>query len=190
LFAASNADTGKEVEIRYVAEDEKLHVEKVALAQGAGKRTRMQARKIDALILPTDLTGIVRLEQSDGRVLSEYAPYEHVPSYKRVKVTGAPCDAVVAVTASRKYTPLYSDNDIAEFDDRNVIEHVGRHIFYAESGADGPTMNKSEFHRVKAIEMLHSKAGRTLGLGKNDSFRGPPLKRTRVAGNLGGHIIG
>lgn len=184
FLAKSRLDDGKSVRIRYESDSGEDISEEVALRQGQWIGTSNRARFIKSIILPSNLYEGVNVRQPTGdRLLSEYAPGEAVPAYRRVKFTGLCGKAVVIVRASRKFTPLYNDHDIVEFANRDVIEDVARHIFYVNSGSDSGLIQKAEYHRTLYREALKGHQSRQIGVNRENSSSamGAPVRRSRLA---------
>lgn len=97
--------------------------------------TKQKVKKILSVSLPPDRVGSIILAQNDGYVLSEYAPWESVPSYRRFKISGT-CNGVVLVQGTRQFRKIYFDHDIVEVGDDLVIEAAGKYFKYGENTAD------------------------------------------------------
>lgn len=183
LLAKNRLDDGKLVRLTYEDVSGEERSVEIPLRQGAWMGPDEDVRAIKSVILPSNLREGVSIRQESGsRVLSEYAPNETVPAYKRVKITGLCANSVIIVLASRKYTPLYFDHDIVEFASRDAIEDCARHIFYANSGSDGNLMQKAEYHRNLFMETLRGIQSRELGINRENSSSsfGPPVRRSRL----------
>jgi len=183
-FLSKNiADNGKLVRITYEDSSGDEQSEEVSLAAGAWMPISGMARYIKSVLLPTQLKGGVDIRQQQGnRLLSEYSPHESVPSYRRLKLTGMCDNSVVVIRASRKFTPLFWDHDIVETSNRDAIEECARHLFYANSGAEGGMIQKSEYHRSLFMESLKGEQSRDIGINRENSSSamGPPIRRSRL----------
>lgn len=183
FFPKSPLDAGKVVTISYVNEQNDTITEQVPLLRGSWSSIEGHASSIKSIILPTQLRGGVSVRQQTGaRLLSEYAPHESVPSYRRIKVTGIKCGCVVVIRASRQFTPLYEDHDIVETANRDAIEDAARHLFYANSGSEGGMIQKAEYHRQMFEASLRGEQSRKIGINRENSTSslGPPVRRSRL----------
>jgi len=193
FMAKCPSDAGKKVKVEFKSTDGREE-EYVELVRSGYTKMSKGVYEINAVVLPTDLKGGVVIAQSDDsdklRILSEYQPWEHVPSYRRVKVTGAQCDEAVVVTASRQYTDLYYDDDIVETDNRIAIENAARFLFYSESGTGQDLMQKAAFHLEIAKDALRGMNSRDIGVGKEgDLAPSQPARRSRLHRNRRSHTI-
>lgn len=183
FLCKSPQDNGKKIIFTYNDEAGEQHTEEVVLRSSGWIPAEFPVKSIKSIILPTQLRGGVSVRQANGgRILSEYAPHESVPSYRRIKVTGVPKGCVVVIRASRKFTPLYEDHDIVETANRDAIEDGARHLFYANSGSEGGMIQKSEYHRSMFISALKGEQSRDIGTNRENttSSLGPPVKRSRL----------
>lgn len=182
-------DNGKSVEIVYVNPGGDQKREALQMTAGQPLATTDLAVEIRSVVLPSGLTGTVTLREACGRTLSEYMPYEQVPSYRRIKITAACPSGQIVVTANRQYQPVYWDTDIVETDNQEAIINAAAHLYYAESGADGGMIQKSEYHRNLMKSALRGEASRNLPVNReNDTGRfGPPIRRARLWTRIGGH---
>lgn len=189
LQATDRADNGKSVEISYVAAGDTLEREAIQINSTQTITTTKPAIQIRSVVLPT-LSGTVKvLESCSGRVLSEYMPFEKVPSYRRVKITGnCPCGQVL-ITANRQFQPVYWDTDIVETNNEDAIVNAALHLFYAGSGPQG--IQSAEYHKALMKDSLKGEASRDTGVNReNDSGRfGPPVRGSRLWRGAGGHNI-
>ncbi len=183
FLAKSRLDNGKIVRIRYESDSGEDIADDVPLVQGQWVGSSGKVKHIKSILLPSGLYDGVSVRQTNGdRMLSEYAPNESVPAYRRVKFTGLCGKSVVIVRASRKFTPLFNDHDIVEFANRDVIEDVARHIFYSNSGSDTGMIQKAEYHRSLYRESLKGAQSRQIGINRENSSSamGAPVRRSRL----------
>lgn len=186
------ADNSKEVEIIYIDPSGRQRRESLQLTAGQPIATTDIATDIKSVVLPSGRQGIITLkERCTGRVLSEYMPFELVPSYRRIKITGLCGSDTVLVTANRQFLPVYYDTDIVETDNSEAIINAALYLFYSDSGAEGGLIQKAGFHKNEMKEALKGEASRALGVNReNDTGRfGPPVMRSRLRRNRGGHNI-
>ena len=182
LLAKDQADAGKKVKVIYKS-SEGTKAEYVELPRTGYRKLSFMASRILEVVLPTDLKGTVVIAQAgeELRILSEYSPYEHVPSYRRIKITGLCGDEVVVVRASRQYTDVFSDDDIVETDNRMAVEHAARYLFYSESGTGTDLLTKAAFHLEMMKDALRGMSSRDSGVNKEGAFlSGPPARRAML----------
>ena len=190
--ALDPADAGKRVEITYVDPSGKTQRESLELPKSGALPTSDLAIAIKSVVLPNGRVGVVKLKQAcDDRVLSEYLPYERVPSYRRVKITGVCPHNQVLLTANRQFQPVFWDTDIVETDNQEAIINAGHYVLYADSGADRAMMEKAGFHRSLMTEALKGEASRNIGLNRENTTGrfGPPVRHSRLFRNRGGHNL-
>jgi len=85
------------------------------------------------VVLPSGRKGMVVLAQEDGRILSNYAPDESVPGYRRLKFTGGcDCDQVL-VRATRQYAEVFEDDDVVENNNILAWEAAARYLKFLQS---------------------------------------------------------
>ncbi len=192
VTGSSVEDNGKEVEITYIDPSGRQRRESLVLTATQPLSTQDMATEIKSVVLPQGRRGTVTIaEQCSKRVLSEYLPFELVPSYRRIKITGVCSSDTVLVTASRQYQPVFYDTDVVETDNSEAIINAALHLFYANSGAEGGMIQKANYHAALMREALKGDASRDLGVNReNDTGRfGPPVRRSRLRRGLGGHNI-
>ena len=193
LMARDVDDKDKKVKVTYRSETGVI-TEYVSLIFGGYRLLEQMAVEIKEVVLPAGLKGSVVIAQKDGddkvRILSEYAPHELVPSYRRVKITGVGCDEVVVVRASRCYTDLFYDDDVVETDNRLAIENAARYLFYSESGTGDAILKKAEFHYAKMRDDLKGMNSRELGIAiDGDLVHGPPVRRSKLRSHRRSHRV-
>jgi len=159
-------DDGKIAIIRYVdgagqdAEDQIVLGDKYVKTERPVKRIQPRG----GIVLPSDLVGAVYIAEECGRILSYYAPWQTVPSYRRLKLVGVCERDQVLVKASRRFKPLYFDNDVIETDNRLAIEEAARYFRYNDnSSADVAFDSKAAIHAANAKFYLLGEKGRHRG---------------------------
>jgi len=184
FLARSPLDSNKKVRIVYESDRGEETTEEISLQSGAWMGTNGLVRYIKSVILPPSLKSGVDIRQATGgRVLSNYSPFETVPSYKRIKLTGVCDKAVVVIRASRNFTPLWDDYDIVETGNREAVDNAARHLFYSNSGAEGGMIQKSEYHRGLFMNAIKGEQSRDIGLNRENTHSGPPIRASRLRGN-------
>lgn len=123
----SREDHGKVVSIKYKSPDGVSRFEKIKLDIDSPNRTQFSVMsKLIAgdITLPMDLCGeVIISECSDSsKILSRYNHREHVPSYRRVRLSGlrAGCSQV-NVRASRRFSDVCFDEDVIETDNMSFL---------------------------------------------------------------------
>jgi hypothetical protein len=130
LVALSSADIGNTVVLRGVDVVNRPTTQTLVLSSDPVV-TDIKIRSIDRRggVLKPLTAGRVLLREKGRRVLSIYEPDETMPSYRRVKITGLPngCQ-VVNIRGSRKYFPLFDDNDVVETDNLPAFDAMVRYL--------------------------------------------------------------
>ena len=190
LMPKNPKDEGKKVKVTYKSFDG-TKSEYVELQRNGYTKLKYMATDIVEVVLPNDLLGVVVIAQKledDIRILSEYSPYELVPSYRRIKITGICGTEVVIIRASRQYTDVFSDDDIVETDNRMAVEHAARYLFYSESGTGNDLLTKAQYHLEMMKSSLQGMNSRDIGVNKEAEMTfGPPVKRSGLWSQLGSH---
>lgn len=176
-------DCGKVVRIAYRDASGNKFEEQIAL-QTKAVLTERSASFIEhngGVVLPTDLKGRVYLAEERGRILSVYTPDQHVPTYRRLKLTGVSCEDQILVKAARKFVPLYDDMDVVETDNRNAFESAARHFYFIDNNEAGTAFEqKAEYHGGKAKAYLLGEKSRENGKQTIKQFWVGGTKRNRT----------
>lgn len=179
LRAMRREDCGKEVKLDYYDVDGQRFQERVTLHPD-GVLTEREVRgfvRPGGVVLPSGRKGMVVLAQEDGRILSQYAPDESVPAYRRLKFTsGCDCDQVL-VRATRQYGEVFEDDDIVENNNILAWEAAARYLTFIKStDPSGAYEQKAMAHaaicRRELIGAEDQKEGRGF-LKKFQMTRGP-----------------
>jgi hypothetical protein len=166
IKAENPADCGKVAIIRYTDSNGQQNEDEILLT-GDYVRTSRKVLRINprgGVILPPRLSGAIYIADESGRILSEYDPSQHVPSFRRMKLTGVCAGDQVLVKASRKFKPLYFDTDVIESDNRLAIEETARYFRFNDSTrADQAYEAKSSTHSANAKFYWLGEKGRQRG---------------------------
>ena len=109
--------------------------------------------------------GAVIVAEHEGRILSRYAPDERIPAYRRVKITGLPDDcAQVNIRASRRFIPLFDDNDVVESDNSLAFEEMARFVrLNSKVNKEDVDMRAAKMHYTQAKALMLGEKARDLG---------------------------
>lgn len=134
----------------------------------------VRVRKILSVSLPSNLRGGILLSQTNNRELSWYAPWETVPTYRRMKVAASSCPSTVLVQGTKKFHPVYFDHDIVEVGNQLIIEAAGRFFKYGEATTEAKEINRAQLDRLEMERLLKSEQSRHRGRAVQDNspFRG------------------
>ena len=130
-------------------------------------------RKILSVSMPSGRTGSIKLMQDDGYELSEYTPWESVPTYRRMKVKSWECPSTVVVQGTKKFTNIYFDHDIVEVGNQLIIEAAGRYFKYGETTIETKEIQRSQYDRAEMERLLKGEIARHRGNAIQD---GSPFK--------------
>lgn len=118
-------------------------------------------------IIKEPTVGRVGLTTDSGLLLGLYEPYETVPSYRRLKITGL-CHGcqVVNVRSARRYYPLVGPNDIVEIDNEPAFDAMARYIrSFSKSDRDSNSLQlERDYIATAKRHIMGDKARET---GKN-----------------------
>lgn len=135
IFTELEEDADKCVKIEVITDNNKQTTLTLKTISDGWAVSKMKIKKIVSVSLPPDRIGSITLAQNDGYVLSKYAPYETVPSYRRFKISGH-CNSVVLVQGTKRFQKVYFDHDIVEIGDDLVVEAAGKYFKFGENTAD------------------------------------------------------
>lgn len=130
--------------------------------------------------------GRVLLMDGAGRIYGRYEPDETVPTYRRIRITGLPGDCShVNIRASRRFFPLYGEDDVVESDNRPAFDAMARYLrLNRRTDKDSASMAAERDFLGKAKAMLTGEKSREIGKGTSGNlkmqtavFRGHRLNR-------------
>lgn len=176
MYAEREEDGGKCVNLEVLTADDRTETLRIKLEGDGWAVTQKDVKKIRSVSLPADRVGYVQLVTDDGFVLSEYSPYETVPSYRRFKVNRCNKRTVV-VQGVKKFLPIFWDHDIVEVGDNLVIEAAGKHFKFGENTSDGNEIAVGDRWRNEMRMMLNGLIARHRGNAVQDSN---PMQSYRV----------
>jgi hypothetical protein len=177
IFTEHEDDAGKVVKLEVL--DQNCRSKCIALTL-IGDGFAVSPYKISQIIsvsLPAERKGALVLAQDDGRVLSEYAPWETVPAYRRLKINDRKCASTVVVQASQKYIPVHFDQDVVEVGNQLIIEAAARFFKYGETTTESKEITRAEYDRAEMDRLLKSAIARQRGRAVQD---GSPFRGKRV----------
>lgn len=137
----------------------------------------VKVRKILSVSLPPGRSGGLLLMQEDGYELSNYTPWETVPTYRRMKVKESHCQSTVIVQGTKKFVPVWFDHDIVEVGNALIIEEAGKFFKYGESTTEQKELQTAQYHRAEMEKYLKGDIARTRGNAIQD---GSPFKGSRI----------
>lgn len=99
-------------------------------------------------VVKTRTVGYTPFYWDNGRgrgFLSDYAPIEEVPAYRRfnINVPSCPSPAKIIILGKLRIKPVYSDNDRIPFDNLYTIELAGQQV-HAQYNKDLPTAQQAD----------------------------------------------
>lgn len=168
FYAESVEDEGKTVYVEVRDNRSPRVVKKGVTLKGDDVTVLNDVYEIVSVALPTGLCGRVKIFQDDY-VLSEYAPWEEVPSYARVKV-GSRCSANVFVQGTRKFVPVWFDHDIVECGDQMILQFMSTYVQYVHS-KDGNERETAREALADASRMIDSALKRQLSGAIQDGLK-------------------
>jgi hypothetical protein len=183
IFAGGDDDGGKIVLVEGRDPDGKplkAHIELIANGWSVTRRKRFA--QIDRVALPPKRCGEVRIATADGHLLSVYAPWETVPSYRRFRV-GHRCEAsTIVIKGAKKFIPIFFDSDIVEVGNSLIIEAAGNYFKYDDSTTDANELKRADRDFGKMKSLLDGAISRHSGGAVQDGnpFRYRGKKQTKT----------
>lgn len=183
------SDIDKEVRVKVeTGAGEKLL--KVKLTNQGWVNLGYEIKEITHVILPLDLLGGVEVAYDSGgswKIISQYQPTEHVPSYKRMKITGvckSNCkkDMPIYVVGLRRFVELCYDDDIVEFDSMRTWEEAALYFKHHDNGTDRDLLQKAQYHFMKFQDLILGEIAREHGKNRQDkiNFTSSQPRRSRL----------
>lgn len=168
FMANDPKDCGKVLTVRYTDANGQGNTDEITLDNRYVSTSR-QVKRINprgGVVLPNNLVGSVTVADEGDRILSEYSPFESVPSYRRLKIEGVCAGDQVLVKASRRFHPLYHDTDVVETDNRLAIEEAAKFFRYNDSKSADPLVSQKALnHSINAKNYLLGEKSRHRGKG-------------------------
>lgn len=176
FISSSRADNGKAIHVKYITDDFVEHSESIKMANTL-QLTSRRVRKFTSISFDDHCGSISLHQHPDARKLSEYAPGEVYPSFRRIKFENLPtCVTHVSIIATRRHVAMTSDSDIFEVSNRVAIQDLARH--FKLKSIDRPKVsdiNSAEYFEAKAKELMlgdlnrskSKKRDRRVHFGKN-----------------------
>ncbi len=183
IFTEHEDDNGKKAFIEVIdASNRQKKIAFTLIGQGFAV-SPVKVKKILSVSLPT-LVGSLLLAQDDGYELSNYAPWESVPNYRRMKISDGNCPAVVLVQGTRKFQKVYFDADVVEVGNQLIIEEATSYFKMQAGTSEAAELQASEFHLKKMAGYLTSEISRHRGnsIQDNGPLKTKPAKRKQLPG--------
>lgn len=179
VFAEHPDDEGKHVVVKVIDCDGREKNLDFCLKGDVWAVISTKVREIREVSLPADRKGYVTLAQKDGHELSQYDPFETVPSYRRFKVALSNCPSTVKIQGVRRFTDVYFDHDIVEIGDILILESGARYFKYKDGTKDASEINMAEYHLNNMKTELAGLIARHRGNSRKDGAarQGRPLPR-------------
>lgn len=162
VVAFAPEDHGKEVIIRGVDTFGRPSEQRLILGNGI-VTTGVKMKSIDrrgGFQKPTT-KGRVMLRAKGGKMLAMYEPDETMPAYRRVKITGIndECESV-NIRGSRRYFPLFGDDDVVESDNIPAFDAMIRYlrIFRKANKAPQDLVVEKDYLSTAKMMMLGEKS--------------------------------
>lgn len=183
FIALEEKDCNKVVTVRYVAPGGEDRIEQVKLSTG-GSCIEGIAEKIHrpgGIVLPTGLEGgVIVQEAKTGQLLARLHPRITVPSFRRVKLTGACDGGQIYIRATRKYTDLYFDWEVVETDNKLALLDAHRYLkAVGVASTDPGWMQKAALHNKNVENYLAGANQRSDGGGTVRSINILPAENRR-----------
>lgn len=188
LFTEHENDNGKKVYLEVIDASQRQKRIAFTLVSDGFAVSPVKVRKILSVSMPSGRSGSLKVMQEDGYELSEYTPWESVPTYRRMKVKTMSCPTTVVVQGTKKFVNIYFDHDVVEVGNALIIEAAAKFFKYGETTTDQKELKTAEYHMGKLNGYLNGEIARHRGNSIQD---GSPFKgSTRMTANktLPGYI--
>lgn len=173
IFTEHEKDNGKKVYLEVIDASNRQKRIAFTLINDGFAVSPVKVRKILSVSLPSGRTGSLTLMQEDGYELSEYTPWETVPTYTRMKVATVNCPTTVVIQGTKKFTNIYFDHDIVEVGNALVIEEAGKFFKYGDTTTDQKELQTAQYHKGLMDSYLKGDIARHRGNAVQD---GSPFK--------------
>lgn len=175
IFTEHENDNGKKVYLEVIDASGKQRRVAFTLISDGFAVSPTKVRKILSVSLPVGRCGSLKLMQEDGYELSEYTPWETVPTYQRMKIKSLTHPSTVILQGTKRFVNIYFDHDIVEIGNALIIEAAGKYFKYGESTTDAKELQTAEFHLAKMKSYLVGEIARHRGHAVQDGspFKGP-----------------
>lgn len=174
IFCEHEEDNDKKVYLEVVDASNKVKRIAFTLIYDGFAVSPVKIRKILSVSLP-NLRGSLKLMQEDGYELSDYAPWETVPDYRRMKVATSCSASSVLVQGTQKFQKIYFDHEIVEVGNELIIESAGRYFKLGETTTESKEIQTAELHLAKMSNYLLGEIARHRGnaIQDNSPFKAP-----------------
>ncbi len=192
-FKAENCDDeGKILTVRYIDSTGHEKEDLIELANHYVKTSKrvLMIKPRGGVVLPKGMIGSIIVADENDRILSNYSPFESVPSYRRLKINGVCCGDQVLVKASRRFHPLFFDTDVIETDNRLAYEEFAKFFRFNDSKSTDPAeLAKAQNHAINGQKYLLGEKSRHRGKGTISQVRlnHGPKNRSALRTRAGRH---
>lgn len=166
VHAELTADIGKKATIRGLDAFGAARVEVITLSTEPQFTTNaMKSIERGRGFSKERTAGGVILGEEGGRVLSIYSPDETMPGYKRIKIAGLrdACNQV-NIRASRRFFPVYREDDVVETENRTAFEEMARFLRLNDKQTKSPDdMRSASAAMAQAVQALKGDRAREIG---------------------------
>jgi hypothetical protein len=163
---AADAALNKEATLTFIDENGEKRSEQVKIAREYHS-TVARARSLAApggIALPVGLTGAITVATTDGSIIAEVSPFNPVPSFRRLQISGVCEGDQVSVRGAREFTPLYFDYDVVETNNKRAFVEGALFLRYNDSVTADPTYSqKALVHETRMREQLLGDKAREFG---------------------------
>jgi hypothetical protein len=181
IYTENDNDNGKKVYVDVIDSAGRNRRVCFTLIGNGFAVSSVRVKKILSVSLPIEREGSLLLAQADGYELSNYDPWETVPSYRRFRVNTQHCPSTVLIQGTKRFRNIYFDHDIVEVGNRLVIESAGKFFKYTEGTKDQTEIKTGEYHLAKMKAYLAGEIARNRGNSIQDSspFKGARITRSK-----------
>lgn len=183
IFTEHDDDNGKKVFLEVIDATNRQKKICFTLVGKGFAVSPVKIKKILSVSLPS-LVGSLLLSQEDGYELSNYAPWESVPTYRRMKISDGNCPELVLVQGTQKFQEVYFDEDVVEIGNRLVLEEGASYFKMSANTSDAAELQAAEFHLTKMANYLKSEIARHRGnaIQDNTPFKGRAATKKTLPG--------
>jgi hypothetical protein len=184
IFTERDEDDEKCLKVRIINEKGREQTVTFKLIAEGWAVSRIKAKKILSVSLPPERSGFIRLAQMDGRVLSEYAPWESIPAYRRHKLADNCPKGSVLIQGTKRFRPVFHDHDIVEVGNALVIEAAGNYFKFGDNTTEGKQIDRANADLQKMAKLLNGLIARHRGNNIQDGTipNRRPVRNTTLPG--------
>lgn len=184
IFTEREEDDEKCVRVTVVTVHGKETTLTFKLDENGWVTSRTKVKKIISVSLPPERVGSIKLAQNDGYVLSEYAPWESAPQYKRFKLNQGCCKHAVLVHGRQSFRPIYFDHEIVEIGNGLIIEAFGKYSKFGDNTSDGNELQTGQYWLNEMKSLLNGLIARHRGNAIQDAnpLQDYKVRKTKLPG--------